>query len=115
MDSKEGSVRGEVSESISQSEIEISSLIETTPIGEILIRRGQVRKFQLDFLLQLQKAYKKISKNWKIGELLIKHRALTPLALTEALAVQEEMPKESITDILALLEDRTDQTRMVPE
>ncbi|MBN8555906.1 MAG: hypothetical protein J0L93_10715 [Deltaproteobacteria bacterium] len=91
---------------------EISSLVEPTPIGEILMRRGQLRKFQLDFLLQLQKAYKKIAKNFKIGELLIKHRALTPLALTEALAVQEEMPRESITQILKLLEGVNTQTKL---
>lgn len=84
-----------------------------TLIGEILLRRGQIRKYQLDFLLKLQTSMKHLMRPISIGELLIKHRAVTPLALTEALAVQESMPTESVTQISNKLEGLPSQvTRM---
>lgn len=60
-----------------------------TYLGDLLVRRGQVRSYQLSFLLQLQKAYRKISRPVKIGELLIAHRVLPGSLINEALALQQ--------------------------
>lgn len=85
------------------------AISQTSLLGEILVRRGQVRKYQLDFLLNLQQSMKKLMKPISLGELLIKHRAVSALALTEALAVQESMPKESVTEIVKGLENLPSQ------
>lgn len=85
----------------------LTGTIQHTPLGEILIRRGQLRKYQLEFILKLQEMHKRIFKPAALGELLIKHRAVTALALTEALAVQEEMPRESVTEVAKRLEAET--------
>lgn len=79
---------------------------QSSPLGEILLRRGQVRKYQLDFLLKLQTTLRNVLKPISIGELLIKHRAITTLALMEALAVQEAIPTESVTQIVKGLENQ---------
>jgi hypothetical protein len=86
-----------------------ATALQATPLGEILIRRGQVRKYQLEFLLGLQDMMKKLMKPISIGELLIKHRAVSALALVEALAVQESMPTDSVTEIVRGLENEESQ------
>ena len=83
-------------------------------IGEILIARGQVRKYQLEFLLSLQTAFSQ-KHPMRIGELLVKHRAVTPAALEQALIIQKEASKESITNILKIYEQEISRvTRMIP-
>ncbi len=84
----------------------MSSFNRTRPIGEILLARGQIRKYQLDFILELQSAYKTRQRIIPLGELLIEHRALTTHALEEALKAQADSPLESITQILKNYEDQ---------
>jgi len=69
-------------------------------LGAILLRRGKAKKFQVDFLLDLQMAYRKSNFEHKLGELLVSHRIITNRVLEDALMVQEEMPQESLTQIL---------------
>lgn len=76
----------------------------TRPLGEILLAKGQIRKFQLDFLLQLQNEYKNSQRQVRIGELLVKHRAITASAIEQALRAQHEGPLESVTEILKVFE-----------
>lgn len=72
-------------------------------MGEILRRRGQIRRFQLDFVLMLQVAYRAVGRKIPLGEILVKHRAITPLSLQEALVMQEN-PSEGLTDALKKME-----------
>jgi len=83
-------------------------------LGEVLINRGQLRKFQLEFILELQTAYKQIARPYKLGELLVKHRIISERALQEALNVQQELPHEGLTAILARYQDEISiQTRLI--
>lgn len=72
-------------------------------LGEILMRQGQMREDQIAFLASLQKAYEKVGKFHKIGDLIIAHRAASAIAVTEALVYQESAPTESITRVLDAL------------
>lgn len=96
-----------------------SAEIEKTKLGEILLRRGQVRRFQLEFLLDIQKAYFENSrKQIPIGQLLLDHRAVQEHSLKEALSLQTELPTESITQILALSDlddDQENVTKLIPQ
>ncbi|MDB5036569.1 MAG: hypothetical protein JWQ35_97 [Bacteriovoracaceae bacterium] len=69
------------------------------------MHRGQAKPIQIEFIIELQNSYRSQNRDDKLGDLLIAHRVVTPLALTEALAVQEEMPRESITKILEAMEE----------
>lgn len=88
------------------------------PIGEILLRRGQVRRYQLSFALKLQKSYKNNArKEIQIGELLVKHRAVNPNSLADALILQRELPAESITQIVSKLDlddVESEETKLLP-
>lgn len=91
---------------------------EQLPLGEILLRRGQVRRYQLDFVLELQKSYElEVQQRHPLGELLIKHRATMPKSVEEALVLQKELPHESITQIVSRLDaemDESDKTKLLP-
>ena len=76
-----------------------------TPLGIILLKRGMVKKFQLDFIVKLQKAYRAVDRKEPLGELLIMHRALSPLHLNEALLIQDTLPGESVTKVLSQLDE----------
>lgn len=95
-----------------------SAKIEKTKLGEILLRRGQVRRFQLEFLLDIQKAYFENSrKQIPIGQLLLDHSAIQEHSLKEALSLQTELPTESITQILAISDlddDQENVTKLIP-
>lgn len=84
-------------------------------IGEILIRRGQLRKTQLEFALQLQNALQRWAKQaMRLGDILVKHRAISPLALNEALVFQEAA-SDSITDMLKQYADEEEsETKKLP-
>lgn len=94
-----------------------SSFEKKLPIGEILLRRGQIRRYQLEFLLNLQSSYRRLSKkNILIGELLVKHRALVPRSLTDALSLQTELPHESVTQIISQMDldsDDGEETKLL--
>lgn len=77
-------------------------------LGEMLIRRGQVRRYQLDFALRLQEAYRKIQRNERLGEIFIEHRVLSDRAIQEALKFQSEMPADSLTDVIKDLDEKID-------
>ncbi len=90
------------------------SELSPRPLGEVLIHRGQLRKLQLDFILDLQRAYKAIARPYRLGDLLIKHRAISEVALKEALLVQSELPREGITAILARYQEEVSfQTKLI--
>lgn len=87
------------------------------PLGEILLARGQMRKYQLDFLLTLQKAYHQKQRKPRLGDLLVQHRVLTENSLQEALQVQSEGPLESVTEVIARYDSEiqlSHLTRWVP-
>jgi hypothetical protein len=94
---------------------------ETELVGEILIRRGQLRRFQLEFLLQVQQAYLGQSrKRIPIGQLLLEHRATQKKSLREALCLQSELPAESITQILSVSDfdsenENENLTKLIPQ
>jgi len=93
----------------------ISKLKNHALIGEILLRRGQIRQYQLNFALELQSAYKKYSGQKQIGEILLQHRALSPVVLREALSIQKEIPHESVTQIVShLKDDDGEHTKLIP-
>ena len=72
-------------------------------LGEILLRKGLIRHDQLDFLLAIQKSYEQSGRPVLLGELLVAHRALTTLQVTEALFFQEESSPESIHDFISAI------------
>lgn len=74
-------------------------------IGRILMHRGQARHPQIEFLLNLQIAYRKHGKEMKLGNLLIEHRVITSEALATALDAQKNISHESITQILQAMEE----------
>ena len=78
-------------------------------LGELLIRRGQIRKYQLDFMLELQKSYSHLAHPVRLGQLLVQHRAIGQKGLTEALKAQETLPKESITEIVQRLSEESEE------
>ena len=71
-----------------------------TQVGDILVRRGKIRRFQLEFLLKLQKAYRKSGRPYRLGDLIRIHRVATPKVVNEALTIQRELPQESVTEII---------------
>ena len=79
-------------------------------IGEMLIYRGQVKKVQLEFLLELQRSCRASNRECLLGDLLVSHRVVTPLELTEALAYQEE--SESLTLIMDAIRTFSGITRV---
>lgn len=70
-----------------------------TPLGEILGRRGLVKHFTLNFILNLQRAYAQARHPRRLGELLVLHRVIDEAGLNEALELQRALPNESVTDI----------------
>jgi len=60
-----------------------------TYLGDLLVRRGKIRSYQLRFILRLQQAYKTISRPIRLGELLLAHRAIPQQCLQDALALQQ--------------------------
>ena len=74
-----------------------------TSIGEILMRQGKVRHDQIEFLAQLQRAYEAAGKKHMLGDLLVRHRALSLLEVTEALVYQESVPNDPITKIVSAI------------
>ena len=71
-----------------------------TQIGDILVRRGKIRRFQLEFLLKLQKAYRMSGRPMRLGDLIKLHRVASPKTVKEALTIQKELPQESVTEII---------------
>lgn len=94
----------------------IGELIERPrPLGQILIAKGQARKFQIEFLAELQAAYKAARKPIKLGELLVSHRVISKEILESALITQQEIPLESVTDIIKNYENQVSRlTMMIP-
>lgn len=92
-------------------------------LGELLVRRGQIRRYQLDFALRLQEAYQKISRNERLGEIFVDHRVLSDKAIHKALSQQEHLPGDSISQIVSRLNSELDekidtvsvQTQLVPK
>ncbi len=82
-----------------------------TLLGEILVRRRKIKKYQLDFCLRLQTAYKRCDRHPPIGRLLLLHRAITPKALADALETQEKMPGESVTAVINNYEQTLSQIK----
>jgi len=95
-------------------EMTIGDLIERpTPLGQILIAKGQARKFQVEFLAELQEAYKKSHSRMKLGELLVKHRVISQEILESALIAQKEAPLESLTEIIQNYEHQVSRLTML--
>lgn len=69
-------------------------------LGEMLVRRGQIRRYQLNFALKLQEAYKKVARNERLGEIFVEHRVLSDRAIQKALEHQSEMPADSLSQIV---------------
>lgn len=88
-----------------------------TPLGEILLRRGQIRRYQLDFALKLQGSYLKMSQHRLLGKILTEHRAINPKTLERALEIQKELPKESVTEVVKKInkavEDEESNTKLI--
>jgi len=83
-------------------------------IGEILVQKGQIRRYQLDFALRLQNSYRKLSQPRRLGELLVAHRGVSQRIVDEALRVQKELPREPITQIINSLEESDgDHTKLL--
>jgi hypothetical protein len=68
--------------------------------GELLVKRGQVRRYQLEFALKLQSAYRKIQKNIPIGEILVQHRAISNKTREDTASLQKSLPLEKNTEIM---------------
>lgn len=86
-------------------------------LGQILLRRGQIRRYQLEFALRLQHNYRLQSKNFRLGEILEKHRATSHSSLSEALSRQENLSGESVSQILKTIEDHPQEeevTKLLP-
>jgi len=85
--------------------------------GDILLRRGQVRRYQLDFALNLQKAYRQIQRDIKVGDILVQHRAISHKTREDTVSLQRELPRESSTTILkgVDLDDTTFVTKILSE
>lgn len=81
--------------------------------GDILLRRGQIRRYQLQFALDLQKAYKAIAKDMRVGDILVEHGAISDKTREDTVTLQRELPKESITQIVQAMnfEDEVTQTK----
>lgn len=87
-------------------------------IGDLLIRRGQIRRYQLEFLLELQDQYKKKNIPSRIGDLLVKHRAIKREVVEAAALIQKEVPHDSVTDIVKQLqesEEVSSETKVLPD
>jgi hypothetical protein len=76
---------------------------DANPIGEILIRRGKLRRFQLEFLLNLQRNYAKNGRKIRFGDLLLEHQLLETKQIDDVLVIQKELPDESITQIVNMM------------
>ncbi len=84
-------------------------------LGEVLLAKGQIRKYQLEFILQIQAGYQFMRDEIPLGQLLLKHRVVSENVLNEALNVQQETPFESITKIIATYENQVSRlTRLLP-
>ena len=71
-----------------------------SPVGDILVRKGHVRRYQIEFLLDLQEAYRKANRRIKMGQLLTGHRVVTKDQLDEALGIQDKLPQETVTKLI---------------
>ncbi len=85
--------------------------------GDILLRRGQVRRYQLEFALNLQKAYRTIHRDFKVGDILVQHRAISEKTKDDIVTLQLELPRESSTTIMrgVDLDDTTFVTKILSE
>ncbi len=81
-------------------QLETSSKESSDRFGDILLKRGQVRRYQLDFALALQKAYRDIQKDIPIGEILVQHRAISDKTREDTVTMQNEQPLEPVTKIM---------------
>lgn len=103
------------SKGIMDQKLESSKSSKFRPLGEVLLAKGQIRKYQLEFILQIQAGYKFLKQEFPLGQLLLKHRVINEVTLYEALKVQEEMPFESITKVLDAYENQVSRlTRLIP-
>jgi len=87
-------------------------------LGDLLIRRGQIRRYQLEFLLELQDEYKRKNIPSRIGDLLVKHRAIKREVVEAAALIQKEVPFDSVTDIVNQLrevDEISSQTKVLPD
>lgn len=73
-------------------------------LGDILVRRGHAKQYQIDFILSLQKQYKSHHRKIQLGSLLLKHRIVSAEVLQEMLTIQATLPQESVTDIVRKIE-----------
>jgi hypothetical protein len=94
-DDQESETKVEITEEVS---------IPSNALGMILFRRGKIKKFQLDFLTLLQRAYRAASIEHKLGDLLVRHRVITPGILNDALQIQSQTPHESVTAIVKAIQ-----------
>ncbi len=84
-------------------------------LGDVLIHKGQIRKYQLEFCLSLQDAYRQGGRAFRLGEILVQHRVIDVSTLESALNVQETLPLESITAIIKQYENQVSKlTVMAP-
>lgn len=92
------------------------SVARSAQLGEILLKKGQVRRYQIDFLVSLQEAYRKKGIMRQIGELMVRHRAVNPRSLEEALRFQQEVSEEEGTDRISafLSKEEDDKTKLMP-
>lgn len=85
----------------------VNAMIENRrPLGDVLLHKGQIRKYQLEFCLSLQEAYRQGGRPFKLGEILVHHRVIDVSTLESALHVQETLPLESITAIIKEYENQ---------
>ncbi len=75
-------------------------------LGDVLLHKGQIRKYQLEFCLSLQVAYQQGGRPLKLGEILVHHRVIDVSTLESALHVQATLPMESITAIIKQYENQ---------
>lgn len=89
---------------------------DSIALGELLLKRGQVRRYQLDFALRLQKAYQQIQKNLSIGEILVQHRAISDRTRNEVLDIQKDIPLEGNTEIMKAVNETNETfvTQLIP-
>lgn len=83
-------------------------------LGEILVKRGQIRRYQLEFALKLQEIYRGLRIHHSIGELLVDHRGLGSKSLNEALLYQEAQIEQSKKQHATLdaIEDEETETKI---
>ncbi|TVQ78655.1 MAG: hypothetical protein EA369_06535 [Bradymonadales bacterium] len=86
------------------------SLSNSSRLGDLLVRRGQLRSYQLNFLLRLQQAYRAVARNFRLGELLVSHRAVELAVVEQGLALQKVYLRQEtheLDEILSQFEEVT--------